>query len=99
MPEEVDRSAFKWIRARPCPICGREIKHFETHTRPQFHPDEGHQRLRRLQAEIFRELLADHGYRRDSRGLTELRQLAWDRAIAIIEAEMREGHIPRHRTP
>jgi len=44
-----------------------------------------------LQAEIFRELLADFGYRRDSRGLTELRQLAWDRAIAIKEAEMREG--------
>ena len=88
--DEVDRSAFKWIRARPCPICGKPIKHFETHTRTQFHPDEG-QRLRRLQAEIFRELLADHGYRKDTRGLTELRQLACDRAIAIIKAEMREG--------
>jgi len=52
MPEEVDKSAFKWIRARPCPICGKPIKHLETHTRI------------RLQAEIFEELPADYGYRR-----------------------------------
>ena len=46
-----------------------------------------------MQAGIFREFLVDYGYRRDGRGLTELRQLAWDRAIAIVETEMGEGRI------
>jgi len=89
--ENVRRMAWKNIKPRICPVCLEPKVNFEAHTRPRFNPDEGHQRLRRLQRRIFAKLLRESNHRRSTDALIELRQRSWAEAIRRVEGGAEEN--------
>jgi len=88
---EPDRTPFKNIRRRTCPICGRGIVNFELHTRPAVNDDPGHQALRQFHEQLFAEALRGFNHRLSTDALTMLRQRAWCEAIRRVEGGAEEN--------